>query len=141
MIKRIAHGAIRVKDIKKTVKFYRDIMGFKESFEVYDNDGAISLVYLYIAEGQFIEIFPNGEGEYSYDPKAVAFAHMCYEVDDIELALKEMRLRGAIIDGAVKAGRTGALQFWIYDPDGNRIEIVQLPPESMQAKANEKFRV
>ncbi len=140
MITRIGHSAIRAKDIEKTAKFYSDILGFKEAFRIYGDDGAVSIVYLYIAEGQFIEIFPNGQGEYVYDPKAVGHTHMCYEVADAKAAIEEVRSKGVAIDTELKTGKSGALQFWIHDPDGNRIELMQLPPESLQAQANKRFK-
>ena len=29
--------------------------------------------------------------------------------------------------------------FWTHDPDGNALEIMELPPDSLQAKANARF--
>jgi lactoylglutathione lyase len=29
--------------------------------------------------------------------------------------------------------------FWTHDPDGNQLEVMQLPPESLQAQANRRF--
>jgi lactoylglutathione lyase len=139
MITKIAHSAIKVKNIENTLKFYSDILGFKESFRIYNDDGSLSIVYLYIAQGQFIEIFPYGEGEYLYDASAVGHSHMCYEVDNIEEAIRKVRSKGVNIESEIKKGKSGAFQFWILDPDGNRIEIMELPPDSMQAKANKIF--
>ena len=29
--------------------------------------------------------------------------------------------------------------FWTHDPDGTRIEVMEMPPESMQAQAALRF--
>jgi lactoylglutathione lyase len=29
--------------------------------------------------------------------------------------------------------------FWTHDPDGTQIEIMEMPPESMQAQADKKL--
>lgn len=139
MITRIGHSAIKVKNLEESVKFYSDILEFKEAFRIYGDDGAASIVYLYITEGQFIEIFPNGQGEYVYDPKAVGHTHMCFEVSDAKASIEKIRAKGVAIDTELKTGKSKALQFWIHDPDGNRIELMQLPPESLQALASKKF--
>lgn len=139
MITRIAHSAIKVKNIEETVKFYSDTLGFKESFRIYNDDGSLSIVYLYITQGQFLEIFPDGEGEIQHDFSAIGHSHICYEVDNIEEAIVEIRSKGVIIDSELRKGKSGSLQFWISDPDGNRIEIMEILPDSMQANVNKSF--
>ena len=29
--------------------------------------------------------------------------------------------------------------FWTHDPDGTQIEIMEMPPESLQAQADKKY--
>ena len=140
MIKGITHNALRVKDIEKSVKFYTDVLGFKEAFRMHNKDtGALGAVYLYITQNQFIELFPNGQGEVKIDPMATGPSHLCYLVEDARAAVEEVRAKGAPIDVDVKVGNSKCIMFWTHDPDGNRIEIMELPPESLQAQANKTF--
>ena len=37
-------------------------------------------------------------------------------------------------------GADGNLQAWIEDPDGNRIELMQMDPNNMQSKALKRLR-
>ena len=55
----IGHIAIRVKDIDRTLDFYRDKLGFKEMFRL-DRDGKLWLMYLRVTDTQYIELFPGG---------------------------------------------------------------------------------
>ena len=139
MIKGLGHLAIRARDIETTAKFYCEIIGLKEAFRMYNREGGkLSAIYLYIAQGQFIEIFPNGSGEPGGND-TVGIKHICIEVDEAAKAQEELRGRGAPIDTELKTGFSKCLQFWTHDPDGNRIEFMELPPESLQAQANKRF--
>jgi lactoylglutathione lyase len=100
--------------------------------------GKLSAIYMYIAPSQFIEIFPNGSGEQT-DNNTIGIKHVCIEVDDAAKCQEELRSRGAPIDTELKTGISKCIQFWTHDPDGNKIEFMELPPESMQAQANKKF--
>ena len=139
MIKGLGHLAIRARDIEATTKFYREIIGLKEAFRMYNGEGGkLGTVYMYIAPSQFIEIFPNGGGEQT-DNDTVGIKHICIEVDNAAASQEELRSRGAPIDRELKTGFSKCLQFWTHDPDGNKIEFMELPPESLQAQANARL--
>lgn len=139
MIKALGHLAIRARDIEASAKFYQEVVGFREAFRMYNGEGGkLSTIYLYIAPSQFIEIFPNGSGELS-DNDNIGIKHICIEVDNAAKFQEELRARGAPIDTELKTGFSKCIQFWTHDPDGNRIEFMELPPESLQAQANKRF--
>jgi len=132
----LGHVAIRARDIEASARFYRDVVGFREAFRMNTPDGTrLGTIYLYVAPGQFIEIFPDGQGEVPGRDQT-GFNHLCVQVDDAAAALAELRARGAPIDTDLRTGYSKCVQFWTHDPDGNRIEFMELPPESLQAQAN-----
>ncbi len=135
MITRIGHVAIRARDIEASAKFYREILGFPEAFRMYNEDGSVGSVHMYVTDWQFIELFPNGKNESPVGPDSIGHHHMCYQVENAREALAEMRAKGAPIDVEYKIGLSKCIQFWTHDPDGNKIEIMELPPESLQAQA------
>ena len=136
---KLGHLALRAKDIEATAAFYRDIIGFKEAFRMHNLEGGkLGMIYMYIAPGQFIEIFPNGTGEQA-DNNNIGIKHICIEVENAASALAELRGRGAPIDTELKTGHSKCIQFWTHDPDGTKIEFMELPPESLQAQANKRF--
>ena len=139
MVKGLGHLAIRAKDIEETAKFYREVIGFKEAFRMHHLEGGkLGCIYMYIAPSQFIEIFPNGSGEQA-DYSNIGIKHICIEVDNAAECQDTLRARGAPIDTELKTGHSKCIQFWTHDPDGNRIEFMELPPESLQAQANKRI--
>ena len=141
MITRFGHMAIRARDIEATAKFYREVLGMKEAFRMQNPAGnAVGTIYMYVAPSQFIEIFPNGVEEHRGDSqKEIGLNHFCFEVDDAAACLEKVRKAGAPIDSELKRGYSRCIMFWTHDPDGNRIEIMQLTPESLQAEANKRI--
>ena len=61
MITGIAHNAVTVRDMKESLCFYTEALGFKKAFEIANPEtGAPWIVYLAIAPGQFLELFYDG---------------------------------------------------------------------------------
>ena len=52
----IGHIAIRVKDIDRTLDFYRDKLGFKEMFRL-ERDGKLWLMYLRVTDTNISSCF------------------------------------------------------------------------------------
>ena len=64
MITGIAHNAVTVRDMKESLCFYTEALGFKKAFEIANPEtGAPWIVYLAIAPGQFLELFYDGTEE------------------------------------------------------------------------------
>lgn len=131
MIKGMSHVAVRVTDIDRSIAFYCGILGIPEKFRLEKEDAGIRLVYLEVAPGQFIELFPGAEGPYDV-PKTSAWVHLCLEVDDIQATYRELTSRGLVARGEPILGADGSWQFWTNDPDGNQIEFHQFTSTSRQ---------
>jgi lactoylglutathione lyase len=139
MVTNLGHVAFWVKDLDRSLEFYTKVVGLKEAFRLYRDDGSTGGVYLYISPNNFIEIFPSaGDGPAREQGKA-GYSHFCLQVDDAGKSLEELRTRGAPIDVELKTGISKCIQFWTHDPDGNRLEFMELPPESRQYQANLEF--
>lgn len=134
----IGHVALRVRDIDAVLPFYRDILGFAEMFRMH-RDGKLWIVYLRITDTQFIELFPDGIGEVP-GREDVGLTHVCWTVDDMDAALAELEERGVRLSTPLRRGNSGNLQAWITDPEGNRVELMQMSPESYQLLAIEHLR-
>ena len=130
----IAHVAIRVKDVDRSLDFYVGKLGMREMMRL-DRDGRLWLLYLRITDTQFLEVFPEGVGERAAEREAVGFNHICLEVGDIDAALRELQPAGVALIRDKQMGADGNWQAWIEDPDGHRIELMQMMPDSLQAKA------
>src|SRR3954466_2588740 len=90
----LAHVAIRVKDVDRTLDFYVDKLGFPEMMRIHRDDGSLMLIYLKITDAQFLEVFPDAIGDRSPPKDAIGFNHMCLEVEDIDDALAHLAQHG-----------------------------------------------
>lgn len=133
-ISAIAHWALKVADLERTLEFYREKLGFQEMLRLTLDNGQL-LVYLRITDTQFVEIFPNGKGSEGPAEDAVAVNHICLQVPDIDAMIAHLEAKGIAIWRPKKLGLDGNLQCWVRDPDGNRIEFMQMLPGNLQEKA------
>jgi catechol 2,3-dioxygenase-like lactoylglutathione lyase family enzyme len=144
MITGIGHVAFRVTSLQKALDFYCNKLGFSEAFHL-DREGEPSpwIVYIQIAPGSFIELFPDPQdapGTLSQRDPGASYKHVCLLVDDLPKTLRELAVRGLDIDGALIQGIDYNLQYWINDPDGNPIELMQIMPNSPQAAADKRMQ-
>ena len=140
MVTRIGHVAFRITNLERSLDFYCDKLGFREAFRL-DREGEPSpwIVYLQIAPGHFIELFP-GAREIGTQPGASAgYNHFCLLVDDMDGTLRQLAERGLEITYAPRQGLDHNWQYWLTDPDGNRIELMQIMPDSPQAVADARW--
>lgn len=135
MITGIGHVAFVISNLERSLDFYCGKLGFREAFRL-DREGTPSpwIVYIQIAPGHFIELFPEGKGE--NEARSLGYNHFCLLVDDLQATLKEFATRGLPIPDGPKRGLDNNWQYWIKDPDGNDIELMQIVDNSPHAKAD-----
>jgi len=61
--------------------------------------------------------------------------HFCLEGADLARAAGARRTAGPPLPVEPKPGLDNNRQCWIEDPDGNRIEFMQMAPDAMQLAA------
>jgi len=132
MITGLGHLAFTVSDMEKSKDFYVNGLGFVHAFTLKDGDGNPWIEYFKVTDGQFIELFYAKDG---FEPKNGSYQHLCLEVDDCEATAKELEKRGLTLIHQPRQGMDGNTQAWVADPDGNRIELMQISPTSPQAYA------
>jgi lactoylglutathione lyase len=134
-ISHIAHWALKVADLDRSLAFYRDTLGFPEMMRIDQPDGQLMLVYLRVTDTQFVELFPRGKGTQGPADDAVCVNHICLHTDDIDKTIAHLTKHDIPLWRPRNLGLDGNLQCWIQDPDGNRIEFMQMLPGNMQEKA------
>jgi len=137
----LGHVAFRITDLEKALDFYCEKLGFREAFRL-EREGEPSpwIVYLQVAPNQFIELFPGALGEYVPPGRSVGYNHFCLVVDNLQATLHELAARGLAITGGPVQGLDRNWQYWITDPDGNAIELMQIMPDSPQAASDAQWR-
>lgn len=120
------HAMIRVRDEKASVEFYRKAFGL-EIADRFGFDG-FTLVYLRAPEADFeIELTINHDRK---EPYALgdAYGHMAFAVEDLTAEHARFERDGLKPNPIKEFFRDGALLarfFFVQDPDGYKIEVLQ----------------
>ncbi|UXU75632.1 MULTISPECIES: VOC family protein [unclassified Paracoccus (in: a-proteobacteria)] len=123
---RAIHSMIRVLDEARSVGFYREAFGLEVADRLDFPD--FTLVYLANAENDFeLELTINKGRSQPYD-LGDGYGHLALSVDDLEAEHARLTAAGLaprkIVDFA-PAGEVVARFFFIADPDGYQIEVLQ----------------
>ena len=124
------HTMVRVTDLEQSLRFYRDLLGLKETRRIENEKGRFTLIFL----------APPGQEEapieltYNWDPEVYTggrnFGHLAYEVDDIYEFCDRVQKAGVTIN---RPPRDGHMAF-IRSPDNISIEILQKGPSKAPAE-------
>lgn len=134
-IKGYQHIALKVKDLERSLDFYRDRLGFDYFLDLKREDGTVWIVYLRISDTQVLELFPGAETDRAPGREANGVHHLCFEIEDMHGTVAAMKAKGITMLSEIKTGIDGNLNAWIEDPDGNRWEMMEMAPDCIQAKA------
>lgn len=126
MFTRIAHVCLNVKDLERSIAWYRKL-GLGVMFD-FTRGGSRFGVYMRVSGGQFIELFEEPALSAVVNNGIV---HFCLETGDIDATMSTLKERGVEFTDK-KMGVDQAWQIWLQDPDGNRFEVHQYTPESAQ---------
>ena len=132
--RRLAHVAIRVRDLDRAVEFYQNVVGLdlkRKGIEVAFLGRRTDTSH----ELALFAMDPNAEGP---DKTRVGMYHMAWEMDSFE-ALKAMHDRilasGCRIGGYSPVPNQANVMF--FDPDGNELEAVWEPTDAEVEAAKE----
>jgi lactoylglutathione lyase len=124
---KLIHTMVRVLDLERSMRFYRDAFGLEEAHRL--DFPTFALVYLRNPEIDFeIELTLNKERKEPYT-HGDGYGHFAVCVDDV--AHERDRLVGlGCTPGDVKefkdeTGKLLARYFFIQDPDGYKIEVLE----------------
>ena len=130
----INHVALAVPDIDKAVEHYTKVMGFPEAFRVRTPQGEVQLVYIQVSKDTFIELQTiNAQ-------RPAGIYHFGVVVEDMVQATAMWKARGADVREITPSSGTKAILSNIYDPSGVRMELLQLPPDSLHAQATNRWK-
>jgi catechol 2,3-dioxygenase-like lactoylglutathione lyase family enzyme len=116
----IAHLAVFVSNLERARWFYRDFLGLDEMGSVRGPDGRIDVAVLSINERQTIELIDRptaGEGQLD---------HVALQTDDVRRMREYVVSRGVGAATEIDDGPGGYRGFFVTDPDGHRLEFVEL---------------
>ena len=137
----LGHVAIKVNDLDASLAFYEKL-GFPEILRLLDKAGEPWIVYLRVSDATLLELFPGGAGTPVPGPEATGVNHLSLAVQDLDATEAALAAAGVALSRPRSAGRglDGNRGMWIEDPDGNRIEIMEMAPDCIQARALARLR-
>lgn len=122
----VMHFCINVKDLEKSIHFYRDILGLKLSrrVEVPENNAEIAFV---LGEGSDVGIELTHWRDKKEYVEGDYLDHIALGVQDVEGTIEKLRKKGVEIAMEPFSLRGSASKIaFIKDPDGIWIELVPL---------------
>jgi catechol 2,3-dioxygenase-like lactoylglutathione lyase family enzyme len=127
------HVGIAVPDVDKAVEYYTKTLGFPEAFRVKNAQGDVQLVYVQVSKNTFVEIQPANA------QRPVGISHFGIVVDNMAAATAMFKARGANV-GPTNNSATKAILSNIADPNGIRMELAELPPDSLHYQAIQRWK-
>ena len=142
MIRGVHHTAISTSDLQRSVRFYRDLLGFQEVFsssweigaEVADRivglkDSSAQLVMLKLGN-VCLELFqyasPRPKPGESLRPVCDhGITHICLDVTDIEAEYERLKAAGMRFHCPPQEVGGGTCATYGRDPDGNVVELLE----------------
>jgi glyoxylase I family protein len=130
-----------VSDLRKSIEFYRDGLGFREvgrldvgdeaTARILEIEGArVELVYME-RDGWRIELLhytrPGHQGSAERRPmNALGLTHLSFAVDDLDRVAAAIQTHGGrVLTDTRAVFRSGNLGLFALDPDGTRIELIE----------------
>jgi hypothetical protein len=122
------HIGVNVPNVAEAVAYYSTKMGFKEAFRVNDTSGQPRVVYMQISRNTFLELQP------ATTQRGPGFTHYGLVVSSAAAAVDAFRKLGLTVTDVTKSDTKANLAN-VTDPYIGRIELVEITPESLHAKA------
>ena len=126
------HVAVNVPNLSEAVEYYASKMGYREAFRVSDAAGQPRIIYLHISRDTFLELNQAGP------QRPAGFSHYGLHVDNAANAVAAFRERGVTVTNT-NVSDTKAVLANITDPYLGRIELTELPPESLHRQAIDRW--
>ncbi len=122
-LKKIGHVLLRVADLERSKKFYRDVLGFRVAEQDPDHGG----VFMTLGDDFHtldLSQHPRPEGTTGPSRDQIGLGHVAFQVESYP-ALRDAYC--ALLEHAVEIERAmdhvNQRSIYFSDPDGNRLEI------------------
>jgi catechol 2,3-dioxygenase-like lactoylglutathione lyase family enzyme len=131
---RLNHVGISVKNMDESTQFYTKVMGFRVAFKFPSPDGKPTTTYFQVNRDTFLEMAPATADQ----PPGIT--HIGIETENIQTTIARIRQAGGTVADSRVSGPTKALLSNVVDPNGIRLELIELTPDSLHKKAEESWK-
>lgn len=127
-IGRLNHVAIAVPDLKKSAEFYSNTMGAKVSLPIDLPEHGVTTIFVEVNNTKFELLHPLGENSpianFLQKNASGGIHHVCFEVDDIQVAMKQMKDKGIrCLSAEPKIGAHGLPVVFLHPKDCNGVLV------------------
>ena len=131
IIKKINHVAIVVRDIEESLKFWEDQLGLKlDHIEVVPTQHSrVAFIPVGDSEVELVQPTSSDSGLAAYlEKRGEGMHHLCFEVDDIDAKLAELKEKGVRLINETAEVLPGRKMAFLHPKAGNGvlIELYQL---------------
>ena len=126
------HVALRVKDFNKSIKFYREALGFDVKINFpHTRDKNIKIAMMDVGDGNYIEIFSDSKTGKIDTESAGCWFHIAFRTEDVDEIVERAKKFGVpvtrepsdvVLDAEVQTPIRAA---FISGPDGESIEFLK----------------
>lgn len=125
---KIAHIGIAVNDLDAALALYRDALGLHVEYRRVVPEQGVEIVGLPVGESEIELLKPLSEtsGVAKFlEKRGEGIHHICFEVDDVEAALRNLEARGyALIDKTPRIGEGGHRYAFVH-PKGTHGVMIE----------------
>jgi methylmalonyl-CoA epimerase len=125
LIQHVDHVAITVKDMKRSIEFYTQKLGFS----ITRTSETPKMNIVFVGKGQVqLELFALKQGTAKPVPELqqdeIGMKHIAFNVTDIDMLIKEFREKGITFISDIRQAGTRRHIFF-KDPDGTTLQLLQ----------------
>ncbi|MBZ2174892.1 VOC family protein [Schnuerera sp. xch1] len=121
----LLHTCIRVMDLEKSLKFYEEALGLKETRRKDFPEDEFTLVYLSDESGNYeIELTYNYNPDKPYE-LGNGFSHIAVSVDDLEASRERHKEMGYKVTELIGLPGEKPKYYFVTDPDGYDVEVLR----------------
>ena len=123
MVKKLLHTRYRVKELEKTVDFYKNVLGLQETRRQTSGRGSQLVFFKAPQSDEEIEICKFDES----GPVVVGpdLTHLAFEVDDLEKFAHNAKAKGYPLSDGPHKTSGGSMIAFVDAPEGYEIELIQ----------------
>ena len=119
------HTCLRVMNLEKSLKFYQEVLGLKETRRKEFPEHNFSLIYLSDEEGSYeLELTYNYNQEKPYE-LGNGFSHIAVAVENLEASYERNKALGYEVTDLKGLPGEAPKYYFVTDPDGYKVEVIR----------------
>ena len=125
---------VNVPSLDKAVEYYTKTLGFPEAYRQLTAAGDVQFVIVQVSKDTFIQLWP------ATAQRPPGIEHFALQVENLPAVAAMLKQRGAAVGDVTFNQKTKMDHANLTDPNGVRMELIELPPESPLGQAMARWR-